>query len=632
MRSNAAAVIAVISLAPTAHAQNMTTAGPMTPSAPSLQTGAGVAVALGDPVNRGGGVTPPPAGSPLNPANKLADVSNRPAAAANLNLGGLARRIDPTAPAYGAKCDGATDDAAALQAAINALSHNATFYVPGVCVFKTPLVFPAYSYGLSIIGNGLNSQLVYKGSATTGNLITIGSYNYKAGGYCSAVRLTIRDVNFASGTAMTAGDGVRINDACDFDIANVSVGGDFGQKGDLTGNQNFYNGIHFNGGNSAHVRGLFASAGQGGAAELVNGDTAQQFTDLYQTQSKINHSTIGVEIAGYVGGFTLDQTDILTNGTNVQIDQSQVAKPSGALFFGPGVAIDGTSGGAGIGVNITDPGLPNSGGNSWLTFTGTWLASSANQCMEVGSGTYWNITYAGGNIINCGAGGVRNDSANATINIAGTRFWNNSRSDIINNVPSNPRITAQAVYSDLGAFASGAGAVVGFRTNAFGDVAFNTIGNLFLQASIGGKIALFGVSGSSTCDFTSSGSGIFAPTLGDGSGTACPAQLGASGAPFLAYASATVAAGAAPANSGSCAIANQVGGNTAGSFKFKGACSRGTVVLNFATRAPNGWSCAASNMGSSTAIPENGYSQTTAQLYVSSASSGQQASFTCTAF
>ena len=87
------------------------------------------------------------------------------------------------APIYRAKCDGATDDATALQAAINTLGNNSTFFVPGVCVFKTPLVFPAYSYGLSIIGNGLGSQLVYKGSATTGNLIPIGTYGYSSGGY-----------------------------------------------------------------------------------------------------------------------------------------------------------------------------------------------------------------------------------------------------------------------------------------------------------------------------------------------------------------------------------------------------------------------------------------------------------------
>lgn len=436
------------------------------------------------------------------------------AAATNL------RWIDPTAPAYGAKCDGSTDDSTALQNAINALGSQTTFFIPGVCVFKSPLTFPAYSYDLTILGNGMNSMLLYKGSTTTGNLVTIGTANYSGG--CSTTRLTLRDVNFASGTMMTAGDGVQANELCDSDISNINVGGDFNQSGEPGANNYFYNGIHFNGGNSVHVRGLNASAGQGGAAELVNGDSAHQFTDLYQTQSKIINSVIGIELAGWVGGFTLGQTDILGNQVDFQIDQSVVATPSGGIFFEPGVALDATNGGAGINLNITDPG--NSGGSgSDMYLTGTWTATGngSNGCINVASGSYWHIVYTGGTIQNCAAGGLVNNSTHGLIQMTGVHMVGNSTADLVNN---GSQIFESGDYSGSSTHATGTGYILGTYMDSAGSLHQNAAFNVNIQGDPS-HIAVMGIRGNCGISVLGGG-GVVGPTYSSGSGAHCSATLG----------------------------------------------------------------------------------------------------------
>jgi hypothetical protein len=95
---------------------------------------------------------------------------------------------------------------------------------------------------------------------------------------------------------------------------------------------------------------------------------------------------------------------------------------------------------------------------------------------------------------------------------------------------------------------------------------------------------------------------------------------------------AIVATGAVPTNTGTCAINNQAGGNTIGAFKFNGACGvNGTVVLNFAESAPNGWVCDAWDLTTQTdTIKQNGFNMTAVSLVVGTgANSGDLASFKC---
>lgn len=326
--------------------------------------------------------------------------------------------LDPRA--FGAHCDGVTDDTAALQSWLSTFAPFTQAVIPGLCIFTAPLVAPSVD-NVALWGTGKGSALIYAGASTTINGLTIGSI--VASG-CSVKGWTIQGVRVMSQTQMTAGDGLLIQDMCGSEISNLAVGDN---PDLLNGDTHWWNGLHFNGGNSIHMRGFFLAAKN--TAEIVNGDANHDFTDLYQAQGKIVNSTIGLNIAGRAGGVTTDQTDILENGTNIRVSQDQIAQGNNQIFFGPGVAIDATSGGAGIGIDVADPG----GGEAMLVFAGTWLASAVNQCLLVesgaGSANGWNILWSGGNILNCNSGAapamVDNQSLATGMNIffAGTRFF-----------------------------------------------------------------------------------------------------------------------------------------------------------------------------------------------------------------
>jgi hypothetical protein len=320
---------------------------------------------------------------------------------------------------FGAKCDGTTDDTTALTNWAASLTAGSAVYVPsGNCIFKSPITFPKVNY-VSLIGNGQDSRLTYAGSTTTGNLLIIGVANDSADSYCSVYGWTIRGLNIRSSTVMTGGDGLQLADTCQTDISNISVGGAIGGSG---GNTNFYNGIHFNGGNTLHLRGYSFLASN--KAEIINGDAGQQFTDDFQAQGSILGATIGLDIAGNVGGLNVDSTDILENGINVQVDQSVTAVANVQLFFGSTTDVDETTGGSGIGFNVTDAGSTN----SRLYFQGTWFASAAKQCLYFQSGVAWHMVMTGGSFLNCGLGsastgdGIRNDSTSLVASISGTTF------------------------------------------------------------------------------------------------------------------------------------------------------------------------------------------------------------------
>jgi hypothetical protein len=327
----------------------------------------------------------------------------------------------PVSPAqYGAACDGITDDSATLTAWAAGAVNGSMLYIPGNCVFKSALTFAAVN-NVTLYAEGHNAQLTYAGTATTGPLVTIGA---TVSG-CSTTGWTIRGLRIMSNTVMTGNAGLRINDMCQADIENIAVGDGIG------GNANLFNGVRFNGGNSIHMRGYAFQASN--IAEIINGDPGFQFTDMYQSQGVISHSGIGLNIAGNVGGFNVSETDILLNGTNVLVDQSQVASPNLQIFFGSGVVVDATSGGAGVGLDIRDAG----GSNSVFISTGVWYATAANQCILLETGVSWYFLMNGGKVYNCQGDGFKSNTTTSNINITGTYFGNNARW-AINGAVANP--------------------------------------------------------------------------------------------------------------------------------------------------------------------------------------------------
>ena len=316
--------------------------------------------------------------------------------------------------AFGAKCDGSTDDTTAIQNWLNSAATGVALLAPaGTCIFKSPLTVPTVN-GVTIQGSGGGTTtFLYTGLTATGNLFTLGS---TISG-CSVQNWTISGVGFRSSTAMSSGDAIRFNDVCELTLAGVVVGGFNNGVADT----HFFNGVHFNGGNQLHMGQFLLSASNTG--EIANGDAALQLTDLYQAQGTIFGATIGLDIAGNLGGFYASQMSELENGRNVLVSQDQVAQQNLQLFFGSNFISDATN--VGTGIEFSDPGGPN----AIATFTGIWLATSKTSCLKIDSGvTNWNIHVVGGNVLNCGGvsipGSVDNESTSGStfIDFIGTKF------------------------------------------------------------------------------------------------------------------------------------------------------------------------------------------------------------------
>jgi hypothetical protein len=91
--------------------------------------------------------------------------------------------------------------------------------------------------------------------------------------------------------------------------------------------------------------------------------------------------------------------------------------------------------------------------------------------------------------------------------------------------------------------------------------------------------------------------------------------------------------GSSPTNTGSCAINTQVGGNIAGTFHANGACVAGTIILGFATTAPNGWACFATDRTTpADAVNQSASSATSATFGTVTMVASDVVQFSCAAY
>lgn len=479
--------------------------------------------------------------------------------------GGSTSVISPIT--YGAACNGSTDDTAALTAMFAAVTTNSTVSFPstGACVFKTQIVAPIVD-NVSLLGTGRNSGLLWSGATSmSGAALTIGS---TVGG-CSVSGWNIRNLRINSSVGMSSGEAIRLNDMCDSELQTITIGGEFGTGS----NTNWWIGLHVIGGNSYHIRGFYIEAQSRGV--LAQGDAVVQLTDLIMTHGKIDKSYtagnngVGLELAGNVGGFELDQTDILSNNTEVLISQGQVNVANSQIMFGPGVVLDctafvsaacGVNPGAssGIGLEISDTGSVN----TIVILSGTWIASAANQNVKIDSGvTNLTFNYYGGSILNGNDysnvnGMFENASTQAGVNISlkGVHFYQccNASSYALYNAGG-----AQAIeVSGSTIFASNGKRVSGPVTGNYSDGGSTTLvssGNTLIQSgSSSNSIVCAGTTSSQVGLWISNG--VTVPGKCDGStGSSGVASMGSSSFPFAgvysnAYAYGSTAGAGCPAN------------------------------------------------------------------------------------
>ncbi|WP_066767124.1 hypothetical protein [Sphingobium sp. CCH11-B1] len=103
--------------------------------------------------------------------------------------------------------------------------------------------------------------------------------------------------------------------------------------------------------------------------------------------------------------------------------------------------------------------------------------------------------------------------------------------------------------------------------------------------------------------------------------------------PDTIAAPAVIASGKPPLMSGTCAVRDRRGGQTAGSLAMAQDCATGTIVIGFSTEAPNGWACFASSLTRSEGnLRETAYDRKSATLAVSNMRRSDSVVFSCTGF
>ena len=514
---------------------------------------------------------------------------------------------------FGAKCDGSTDDSTALSAWAASAANGAYMVVPGTCAFKSPLVFPTGVNYVRLSGG----TLLYTGVATNITAVKIGDPGH---GFCEATGWNITGLRLRSSTVMTGGEAMLLGDVCHFDISDLRVGDQFGDSA-----INWFVGLHGAGGNSIHLRGLFAMAS--GTAEIVNGDSSVQLTDWYQDHATIVKSGVGLNIAGNVGGFVMNSGDIVGNGANVRVTQDQITVANHQVFFGSAAAIDGTDlttypTGSGIGFELADP-----GNGSYLVFGGTWLSYASNQCAKIdATASSWHVLMSGGTVITCGSGGALatgafdNESTSSSVQIqfAGTRFGLNNGQDIYNVVGAQP-IAVQGATFDSAGYGKVTGQWSATLVDSAGNLRFASNGGMFLKSGASMLLTppspnavVLGPGGGSNCAVWAE-SGLMIPGRADASTGGCVYNIGSSSFPFAsAFVSSltstsalnlTASSGALAATASTTASLQAGAGSTAivGAGATSSQCGLGVqngIVLPFFMDA-SGSGCA-SQIGSTT--------------------------------
>ncbi len=500
--------IALAGLAPPAHAQFFV--GPASPTPAVVSLGSGLSTALGNPVNSSGGL--PLLGGTVAAgdclvwgANGIQDAGSGCAAGIVTGMGApvgtsLSNRATDFGVTFnlktdfGAKCDGATDDTAAIQNWLNKAAANVHLVAPGgTCLFSTPLTIAPVN-ALTVTGAGSGATIfTYKGASTTSDLLTFGT-----GTGVGDTHVTLADFSIVSNTVMTGGYALHLHGLFDSAVSNVfadDVNSIASNAGNLcggfwfdgVGGVNMYGPRAFSKQNCGD--GLRVNSAQSGAAQLLlfGGDIGGVIVNS-AAEGFVN----GFHMAGGIGGLRCDSTNIHNNLAGIRIDNSIVSSGNREFNLGSTCASD-TNQNAGLIVNDTIA----SGGTidvagweaSTLTGHGVVIQSWINGDVEMRGNKVYN---------NCGSGVYVQDTTTHVLFSPATAINNNGNTSL-----ATTCATWQAANAGHGWGVEAAAATTNVMTNGvqpFG----NTAGAI--NANVQGAFAISSPNASLT---SLSGSAVF---------------------------------------------------------------------------------------------------------------------------
>lgn len=328
---------------------------------------------------------------------------------------------------FGAKCDGKTDDDAAITRGLSALTPGEQLVFPaGVCVYSMPKTLPIVQR-VSIIGAGAQQTvLLYKGSNTKSDLWTVGD------GTTSMTGWSISGLRFDSMTAMTGGAALHLKR---MQNGNELVDVDAGALSQTV--KNLFNGIWLDNVNVFKYSRFNIQTRNEGL--MMNGATASdEGSDVFLDDGVITFSSIAYHVGGGQGGVYFGKILAFGNKINFQVDNLLAHRRNREIFFSNSAVSDGTYG-YGIWINDTltsnapivmngalgSAGMMGSGGAGGID---VYIQSWPNGRISFGPGQLYNAT----------GDGMRIDDASTIVTIdPGRHIFNNGGYGVNATVPTS---------------------------------------------------------------------------------------------------------------------------------------------------------------------------------------------------
>jgi len=199
-------------------------------------------------------------------------------------------------------CDGSTDDASAINAALSGAANGAVLTFPAgkTCVFKSTLSLPHGKTNVTIDLNG--SELLYSGTDSTVDLIDLGDTN-SAGVF----NIWLRNGRIWSSIFMTAGSAIHESYCGQCRVTNVLT-----TKYSTTTNT-LWNGVQIDWPN-LDLFDLDQIQAQNDCFLAQGGGPATASYDIYWTHGRMGSCTHGAHTGGGLDNFNIDSTLITSAG------------------------------------------------------------------------------------------------------------------------------------------------------------------------------------------------------------------------------------------------------------------------------------------------------------------------------
>lgn len=262
---------------------------------------------------------------------------------------------------YGAKCDGATDDTTALQAAFTAGAGKTIQFPAGTCLFTS---LTLKGTGTLVQGRGRDASWLRSTSAA-GDSITVGDDGH--GTSVATYNYVFRDLTIFPNINKTSGFNVHLKNVLSVYFNSVSMGSDLTYA--YIGNY-IWGGIWADYAGGVHLEQMEVFAKQYGFKLNGSVDSAIHFTNLRRAQTNLY-------MAGGVSGFHCTQSGMVEGANNMVVDNSvDTTTPNHVNFFGTSCAFD-TSSSDNVVINT-----PLGGLNAWF-FTGASIATENGDAIKV---------------------------------------------------------------------------------------------------------------------------------------------------------------------------------------------------------------------------------------------------------